>query len=77
MSTASGVFIYRRENYQFQMERFIERADTNYNEKKNGKKGLLKSKKTRIETTRFVTLSNSHGGLKSKKTRIETVFFAV
>ena len=49
MSTASGVFIYRRENYQFQMERFIKRADTNYNEKKNGKKGLLKSKKTRIE----------------------------
>ena len=31
------------------MERFIKRADINYNEKKNGKKGLLKSKKTRIE----------------------------
>ena len=49
MSTASCVFIYKRENYQFQMERFIKRADINYNKKKNGKKGLLKSKKTRIE----------------------------
>ena len=49
MSTASCVFIYKRENYQFQMERFIKRADINYNEKKNGKKGLLKSKKTSIE----------------------------
>ena len=28
----------------------IKREDANYNEKKNGKKGLLKSKKTRIET---------------------------
>jgi len=49
LSTASCVFIYERENYQFQIERFIKREDTNYNEKKNGKKGLLKSKKTRIE----------------------------
>ena len=49
MSAASCVFIYKRENYQFQIERFIKRADTNYNKKKNGKKGLLKSKKTRIE----------------------------
>ena len=52
MSTASYVFIYERENYQFQIERFIKREDTNYNEKKNGKKGLLKSKKTRIEIMR-------------------------
>lgn len=59
MSTASCVFIYERENYQFQMERFIKRADINYNEKKNGKKGLLKSKKTRIEIASEHALAES------------------
>ena len=55
------------------MERFIKRADINYNEKKNGKKGLLKSKKTRIEITTIHFIGILCPQLKSKKTRIEMI----
>ena len=51
------------------MERFIKRADINYNEKKNGKKGLLKSKKTRIEISgrRGRCMCNAHVKIQENK----------